>query len=370
MPTPIRGFDLSKTPDTSQSVYVNQLPLGLTHVFYDSNNNYITASCSQTSSSNITYTANGKPIEYKATQLWIIGQDSNNSLHIINGTSFTGELIIKHTSTTGDDAIFLCYPLRYSKTSSNSQIDNILNNYSNTELAGVMSLDISKDISAASSNATATTFYIQYFSTKISSANVLIYTNPLVISSIKIGGLRNTNPPMDIFPTPASSYTIIPLTVPGDWMECDYVPIDSEEVATLNLPLKSNIVKDLGAMGSMQTIILIISFFFIFYFAYLVLPEVYLTLAKRVIGNRVSDTNTINKEVYRMDLIISGVLIVLAFLLILTGIGSNVNNSGDYLLAGFCIAIIYTMGYIIIQAKKAGDKQFIFSITHASPPSK
>lgn len=354
-----QGFNLSKTHDTSQSVYVNQLPLGLTNLFYDRNNGYITATCSQTSSSNITYTTNGKPVEYKATKLWIVGdQDPTNPLHVINGQSpFAGELIIEHTSTTGNETLYLCYPLKYTKTSTNGEVDKILNNYSDPKLAGTMALDISKDISAASKTTMVTPVYVQYNSTKISKANVLVYTNPLIISSQTIGGLKNTNPPIDMFPSDIANHNIIPLTVPGDWMECDYVPIDSEEVATLNVPLDSSAIKTGRTMSSIQTILLFIIFFFSFYFSYLILPEVYSTLAKRIIGNNVSTDISISK-IYRMDLIVSAVFIVLSIILIWYGAFADIANSGDYLLAGFSIGMIYTIGYTIIQSKKMSNKKF------------
>ena len=352
MSKPIRGFDLSKTPDTTQSVFVNQLPLGLTNVFYDSQNNYITANVSETSSSNLTYTTNGKPVEYKAKQLWILGQDPDNSLHVIDGTSYAGELIIKHMSTTGNDTLFLCYPLMYKKTASNSQIDFILNNYSKTELAGIMSLDIAKDISLASSTAGAKTVYVQYLSSKISSSNVLVYTNALIVSSTNIAGLKNTNPPIDMFPNPMSSYNIIPLTVAGDWMECDYVPIDSEEVATLNLPLGSNVIKNGDSVNAMQKVIMFIIFFFIFYFSYLILPEAYSTLAKRIIGKKILDRDTINEKIHNMDRILSGVFITISFLLVYYGVVSSSSNSGDYVTAGIIIAISFLIGFIMIRFKK------------------
>jgi hypothetical protein len=350
-----QGFNLSKTHDTSQSVYVNQLPLGLTNLFYDRNNNYITATCSQTSSSNITYTTNGKPVEYKAVQIWIVGQDPTNPLHSINGQSpFAGELIIKHTSTTGNETLYLCYPLKFTNTSTNGQVDNILNNYSDPKLAGTMALDISKDISAASKTTKVNPVYVQYDSTKISKANVLLYTNPLMISSQTIGGLKNTNPPIDMFPSQISNHNIIPLTVPGDWMECDYVPIDSEEVATLNMPLSSNAIKTGGAASSIQTILLFIIFFFSFYFSYLILPEAYSALAKRFIGNNVS-SDAGKAKIYQMDLIVSAIFIFFSVMLIWYGATANVSNSGDYLLAGFSIGMIYTIGYTIIQSKKVNN---------------
>ena len=46
------GFDLSKTVDTSRSVVINYLPLGITSIFRDDVNQYITADCAISSSSN------------------------------------------------------------------------------------------------------------------------------------------------------------------------------------------------------------------------------------------------------------------------------------------------------------------------------
>ena len=63
------GFDLSKTVDTSRSVVINYLPLGITSIFRDEVNQYITADCAISSSSNITYTDGGNTTEYKASKL-------------------------------------------------------------------------------------------------------------------------------------------------------------------------------------------------------------------------------------------------------------------------------------------------------------
>ena len=63
-----------------------------------------------------------------------------------------------------------------------------------------------------------------------------------------------------------------------------------------------------------------------------------------------------------MDLILSGRFIITALVLIYVGaFADNIKNSGDILISGFCVAIIYTIGYIIIQAKKM-DKKFLDNI--------
>lgn len=358
MATTPKGFELNKQQDTSQSVYVNYLPIGLNSIFYDTRKNYITASCTQSSSSNLTYTNNGKSTEYKTVKLWILGQDANNPLHIVNGQQYAGELIIQYSSTTGDNTLYVCFPLNYKKSSSKGQIDNLLNNYNNLQNNGMMTFDLNSDIVASTTGGSGPVVYIQYVSTNISpNATVLVYTHPLTITSINIQALNNTNPPIDMLPTPVTSYNIIPLNAPGDWMECDYVPIDSEEITTYNLPITSSIIQDKNTTDSFQTMILGTVFFFLFFFSYLIIPSIYLTLAKRFLGDGLLDTDEKKKKVGKMDMILSAGFIGVSLVLICVGAFTDLSsNPGNILMSGFCIGIIYTMGYIIIQSKKTNPK--------------
>ena len=96
------GFDLSKTVDTSRSVVINYLPLGITSIFRDDVNQYITADCAISSSSNITYTDGGNTTEYKANKLWIISNSNNTKMNEINGVQANAQLIIRNVNANGD----------------------------------------------------------------------------------------------------------------------------------------------------------------------------------------------------------------------------------------------------------------------------
>ena len=105
------GFDLNKTQDTTKSVVINYLPLGLTSIFRDDSNKFITSDCAVSASSNITYTENGNTIEYKANKLWIVSNSNDTTMNMINGVESNAQLIIRNINANGDKILFMCFPL-------------------------------------------------------------------------------------------------------------------------------------------------------------------------------------------------------------------------------------------------------------------
>jgi hypothetical protein len=165
-------------------------------------------------------------------------------------------------------------------------------------------------------------------------------------------------------PVPASVYSVVPVAQSGQWMECDYVPIDSEEVATYNLPISSDLVKSSSMFSSFQTIILFIVFFFICVLSYFIIPGAYQALVYLCFRTYASEGGVAEKKKINayLDFAISFVLCVPALLLVVCGVfvpNSNSNvNTGDVILSGVCIGIIYIIGYIVVQSKKL-DENFI-----------
>lgn len=351
------GFNPNQTADSTQSISVNYLPMGLTGVLNDPNNYCITAFCSKSSTSNVTYsTANGTQ-EYKANKLWIVGNAAGtiNPLHSIQGispSSVNGELIIQNINTNGDKVLYMCYLLCVTPTAipGAEQIDNLLNV---TNQTNIMTVDLN---AAINSKPVASPVYIEYASTVLGpGSTVIVYSQPIWITSVNLFTLQNNIGLFDMpVPSPPSAYAVVPVDVPGSWMECDYVPIDSGEVATYQLPLGSGLVKDNSVFSSFRTIILFLVFFFLCCIAYFIVPAAYLFIAYRALGRVYRDQQQKRNRILWMDIVLSGIFCTTTLILICVGTFANVPNTNDILLSGFCIGIIYLIGYIIVQSKKIG----------------
>lgn len=360
--TVIAGFNTNQAPDNTQSISVNYLPMGLTGVLNDPNNYCISAMCSKSSTSNVTYSTSSGTQEYKANKLWIVGNGPGtlNQLHSVQGippSSVNGELIVQNFNTNGDKILYMCYLLCVTQTAipGADQIDNILNV---TPQNNIMTVDLN---AAINSKPVASPVYIQYSSTVLGpGATVIVYSQPIWITSVNLFALQNNIGLFDMpMPTTPSAYSIIPQEVAGSWMECDYVPIDSEEVATYNLPIGSGLIKDNSTFSSFRTIILFLVFFFLCLIAYMIVPAVYLAIAYRVLGRVYRDQQQKRDRIFYMDAILSFLLGGTAIILICVGAfapAASVTNSGDILLSGFCIGIIYIISYIIVQSKKTSGK--------------
>jgi preprotein translocase subunit SecG len=149
-------------------------------------------------------------------------------------------------------------------------------------------------------------------------------------------------------------------------MECDYVPIESADVTTYSLPIQSSLIKDSNSMDSLRTTIMFVTFFIICVFAYFLIPTVYLAVLAKLIKDDAPPEKK-KKVVLYMDYVLSFLLGGVGLILICVGAFSDptkVENTGDLLLAGFAVSIIYIISYIIIQARKLGGGTFIPGVTY------
>ena len=357
------GFNPNQTPDSTQSITVNYLPMGLTGVLNDPNNYCISALCSKSSTPNVTYSNSSGQQQFMANKLWIVGnaQGSLTPLHSVQGIapgSVNGELIVQNINTNGDQVLYTCFLLCVTATAipGAEQIDNILNV---TPQNNTLTVDLG---AAINSKPVSNPAYIQYQSTVLGPNNptVIIFTQPIWITSVNLFTLQNNLGLFDMpMPSTPSNYAVIPLNVPGSWMECDYVPIDGGEVTTYNLPISSDLVKSGSMFSSLQTVILFIVFFFLCAMSYFIVPAMYLAVIYRVLGRSYLDQNEKRTRILWADIAISAILAGTAIILICVGTfapPASVTNSGDILLSGFSIGIIYIISYIIIQAKKSGGR--------------
>jgi hypothetical protein len=350
------SFDPNITISTSTSVVASYPSLTVNGIKLNGSTanypNSISAMCQPSSSSNITYTNGNTTTEFKASQMWIVGQaqGSQYSLQQVNGVQdVQGELIIYNTSTNGDNGIYMCYLLVPVTGGSSSQTDQILQAAKSGNSQQNVTVNLTTDVTANLPPSTG----LKYIVYNTSTATVIVCTTPIYISSNVIFTLQNN---LGLFDTTASQYLVVSPVTEGSWMECDYVPLDSEEVASYSLPLSSGLVQDSSMFNSFKTIILFMVFMFFCIMAYLAIPPIY-GWAARLLFDAFGDDDDEEKKkaLFFMDAGISAIIGGLAILLIGVGaFGPANSNSGPTLMAGFCFGLIYLIAYVIIQVKKMG----------------
>ena len=361
------SFSITKTPNTSESVTLNYPHMGLTSLRMDTYNSWVTATCSRATSPNVTYTnTNNVTTNYYASRLWIVGgaTGSSHPLHQFSGyptTVFpqgspTAELIIQNNTEDQESTIYTCFLLNYVGTNAppGSQIDNMFNVISSNQTE--VTVDLNTDIFRTGDQDAK---YIQYTSENIGSGtNVIIYSQPLDIGATAVELLQNN---LGLFDMYNSNYNILIPATPGDWMECDYVPIDSEEVASYNLPLVSGVIADSNAQNSMQTIMMFIVFSILTAFAYMLIPSIYLYIIRILLGNGYSGPQQKKDTIFKFDMWSSILFCGIAVILIGFGAFGNSDNAGTLLSTGLTMSIYYLLTYVIIQSKKT-DENFLRSV--------
>lgn len=358
------SFNLNQNPDANQQIvhtYNTMTASSITPV-NDDGNKFIKSNFNGGGSTpNIVYTKSNTTVNFKATQLFIYG-----NVHSRNGISYAGELIIKNdplTNAQSTPSIYLCFILSYNSSNPVTDIDKIIKNTETTP--------ISVAIESTPDPATGSTYIV--YNTKNNSGIpclVAIFTNPIQINT-NLAGYSNKCDSLFITPNAGLTYSIVQNQIQGDWMECDYVPIDSAEVATYNLPIQSSLIKDSSSMDSLRTTIMFVTFFIICVFAYFLIPTIYLAVLAKLIKDDTPPEKK-KKVVLYMDYVLSFVLGGVGLILICVGAFSDptkVENTGDILLAGFAFSIIYIISYIIIQARKLGGGVFIPGVNYGKATS-
>jgi len=353
------GFNLTKTSDTTKSVVINYLPIGLTSIFRDDQNNYITADCALSSTSNVTYTDNNVTTEYKANKLWIISDGEftpdKTPMNEISGVIADAQLIIRNINSNGDKILFTCFPLIVKNPGpSRGAIDSIVR--STNENVTQMTVSLNSDIFQ---NQTPNTKYIEYTSTKGNAATVLLYGNTIEIISEEVKSLKNN---IDLFNLQPIEYNIIGTPTPGEWMECDYVPIDSEEVATYNLPVSSQLVQDSAAHNSFKTMIMFIIFILLAIVCFSVIPAAYIFVLGYIFNYSNTKTPTDQRnmmtKINQVVVILFGIAIIQCFYIGVFADPAQYPNYAEYLLWGIILSVIIGVCYLIMESKKTLSKDW------------
>ena len=355
------GFNLKQTEDNTKSVVINYLPIGLTSIFRDEKNKYITADCALSSTSNVTYTSDNVNTEYKANKMWIISngrysQDSQQTpMNQINGVYADAQLIIRNMNSNGDKILFTCFPLIVKNPGpSRGAIDSIVR--ATQDNISQLTVNLNDDIFK---NKLPDTKYIQYTSSKGNNAVVLLRGEPIEIISETVKSLENN---INLFNLQPNKYNIIGAPVPGEWMECDYVPIDSEEVATYNLPVSSGLVQDSAATNSLKTMIMFIIFILLTMACFSVIPAAYTFLLAFIFDYSQAvnpiDQRNLMKRVNQGFTIVIGIAIIYCFYIGVFANPDSYPNYGQYLLVGIILSVMVGLCYLIIESKKSFSKDW------------
>ena len=349
------AFDLTKTEDSTMSVVLNYLPIGLSEIFRDDANNFITANCALSPSSNVTYTNNNVTTEYKANKMWIVGKANDTKLNVISGIEQDAQLIVRNMNSNGDKILFVCFPLIVKNPGPpKGAIDSIIR--ATLDNVSQATVSLNDDIFRNQSGGTK---FVEYTSNLGNNATVLVYGRAIEIISVNVLTLQNN---LNLFNLQPENYNIITAPEPGEWMECDYVPLDSQEVASYNLPVSSGIVQDSASNNALKTMLMFVLFIFLVVIAFSLIPITYIFLLKLTFSmfekkapNEQTNTMTRFNQAF---IIIFG--LVAAYLIYIGVFGNPLTypNYAQYLLYGMVLAVILIVCYIIIQAKRAFSKNW------------
>ena len=352
----------------------NNLPL--TNIFLNNtntsegNNTFIQADVSETSSSNLTYTNNNASSEYRSTAIYINGSDDGSMVPQITGIQSPqqGQLIIINTivsqSSANPETIKMIFPLIVTSVAAEqNDLDLVFRSAQPMEridangtaqtntTGGSATINIQKTLDE---QITADTKYF-IFDDPITGNNslankVVIFGGIYYIISVSMYTLNKLySDDSNGWPyyTIPNTYNTILATQPGQWMECDYVDVDSDNVA---VTVSSGIVQDNAAYNSLRTMMMYILFIIFTAFSYTLIPQIYILMLKAFFAFMEAETK--GKQSRAMESFDLGALIfffVLCFLFIIIG----VNESPLLLLYGVCLGILTMLGHIIIKSKKS-----------------
>jgi hypothetical protein len=153
------------------------------------------------------------------------------------------------------------------------------------------------------------------------------------------------------------NYSIVGSQDLGEWMECDYADMNSDQIEVYNLPLKNNdMLKGNTTVSSLTTIVMIFVIFISMFIAYFSIPFIYENVLKLFI---ITDTTKdASKEdvakIKKFDIIAFIVWIVLIVIFIFTGLKEN----STLMIFGIYLGILLMICYIIILYKKGTDDDF------------
>ena len=363
------SFTLNQTIDTTQSVYLNYSNMILNNIVtYDNtsvtaNEVSIKADVDQSGTSSLTYTISGVSYEFDAVSIEIIGvggESPGSNIPQITDLTTTqiGQLIITHTTTNGNwgtGNFLMCFPLF---VTSNIEMKNDLDlvfqatipyipTNNSPEVGGSTQIDIQKTLN------TETTSETKYIIYDDGNNKVCIFGQEYFI--ISAGAYALPKQYGEIY-SANTNYDVILSTLPGQWMECDYVDIDSDNVA---VTVSSGIVQDNSAYNSLRTMMMYILFIIFTGLSYTLIPWIYIIMLKGFFTFTEATTEQAQtKQMGKLDFGLFSFLTGISILFIFIGISTDSSAAPLLLLYGVFLGIAILLGNIIIKSKKASDSRW------------
>jgi len=347
-------FDIKQTPDVKQSVTFDFPQMSVNNIQLN-DGEYLEGNVSGGgSNANVVYSNNNNILNFK-TQSFRIYNILFPSLS--SSIEHTGTLVIKNIPMTNSPPnVYMCFLLN-TKVGVPNDIDNIITSTSTESSKNLFLNNIIKPN-------TGTNKYIVYEGKDINNnaTTVVIYTSPISVNLMPFTSTESNW----IKVVEPQNYAIVESaeSAGGEWMECDYAPMDSDEVVTTyNIPIQSTLIKDANTLDSFRTIIMFMVFLMLCIFSYLIIPSVYLAVILKLMTSLSSGRTLYGDERKKMilyiDIGISAVFGITGLILLCVGAFANpdeVKNTGEILLAGFAISIIYIISYVVVQSKKMTGK--------------
>jgi hypothetical protein len=346
-------FDLKQKPDLSQSVTFDYPQATVTNINLNSGDflecNYVCGG----SSPNIIYSKSALISNYKSNKLRIYGVLFKDLAAKI---PHTGTLVIQNNPTTNSPGtVYMCFLLSPKIFTVPTDLDALMKTI---DLNASPTLYLNNLTEGGSNN------YIVYSGMDKMSMQTtnIIYMDPISVGSVSFNATKS-DWIVDVNP---KIYSIVKSnsTTAGEWMECDYAPMDTEEITTYNIPINSSVITESSRLDSFRTIIMFMVFLLLCVFAYLIIPSVYLAVIMKlldldVFGGKLSSNDDKKKNVLYIDIGLSTVFGLSGLILICVGAFADqdkVPDTSDILLSGIAISLVYIISYIVIQSKKMTGK--------------
>jgi len=338
------------------------------------NSPYIVSFIPTSKDANIIYTPQSNSINYYTQSVYFYPLLHNNIIGVDYNSDIIGEFIIKASTQTSPDPIFMCFLLKKKSTSDVNDIDKffVLKN-SDTEYTSniILNNSIPKQDHCITFNDDNNTVLI--FTTPItvnaSTSQILAgnaYTTYSKEKSFKLFSLNtptnyevinNNNINVESF----ENRVIEPFSDDQLYIKCQPTGESQNTIETYNIPINSEMSAQQGEMNYAKTTVNFFIFMLALLFCYTVVPVVYkLTVIDRL--NK-SYGNSDQPEKVKKNISIDA-LISLGFIFLTLNcfkIGYSTNNYYVNTI-GILIIVLYLLSYSIIQIRKNGKGEFLETI--------
>jgi hypothetical protein len=347
-------FDVKQTSDVTQSILFDYPNMTVSSISNNGGSFFSGNLTGGGSNPNITYTKSNFTTKYSVNQIRIYGVIFPN---LVSTIPHNGTLIISNTPVKKDQqqpTVYMCFLLGATNSILPTDVDNLITSTPNA----TPSIFLNNIIKPT----TGSNKYV-IFSGKDKNSNpttVVIYTSPVMINLSNIPYTSTTSDwIVDVNP---QVYSMVDSaeSAGGEWMECDYAPMDSDEaITTYNIPIQSSLIKDSNVLDSFRTLIMFMVFLLLCIFAYLIIPSIYLAVITKLLGSGLISGAEKKTLILYIDIAISAAFGITGLVLLCVGAFSDpdvVPNTSDILLSGFIISIVFIISYVVVQSKKLTGK--------------